>query len=127
MGGIPREARRHEHCVGVDGKVHERALLELEDGLVWFSVLLVLPPSVLNGLRSHLVLQLKRSDGDTVYGERDVKRLLRARREAELAGQAKTILGVTLLKFWIQFVRGLEIGDEERAPVELEAVAQCRQ
>lgn len=56
VGGAAREARCHEHRVGVDGEVHERALFELEDGLARVAVLLVLPPSVLDGLPGHRVL-----------------------------------------------------------------------
>ena len=106
----------HEHGVGVRSEVGQRAALEFEDRLARVAVPLILPASVLGALAGERILQLQRCHRDAVQAQREVERLLGARREMELAGEAQTVGGVAGLELGIQFVRCLEEGDPERAP-----------
>ena len=89
--------------------------------------LLVLPARVLHRLAGERVLQLQRGDRDAVQAERDVERLLRARREVKLPGQPQAVRGVAGLQLRVQLVRRLEERHVQRPPVALEAVAQRRE
>ena len=105
----------------------QRAPLELEERLARVAVLLVLAARVLDRLAGERVLQLQRRDRDAVQAQRDVERLLRARREVKLAGQPEAVRRVARLQLRVQLVRRLEEGHVQRPAVALEAVAQRRE
>jgi hypothetical protein len=127
VGGRAREARSHQHGFGIDGEVHQRAALKFEDRLARIAIVLVLPSRVLDRLSCERILELHGGDGDAIQAERDIERLLRARREVQLPRDAEPVGGVARLQFRIQFVRRLEVSHVQRPPVTLEAMAQRRQ
>ena len=69
MRGRAREARGHEHRVGVHGEMDQRAALELEDGLARVAVLAVLALGIVNRLAGERVLEFRRGDGDVIIRE----------------------------------------------------------
>ena len=68
--------------------------LEREDRLTGVAVLPVLRARVLDRLPGQRVLELHRDDRHPVHAQHHVERLLRARREAQLAGDANPVRGV---------------------------------
>ena len=124
MRRLSGQARGHTYHFGIHRKMHQRTTLEGEDRLARVAVLLVLAHRILYPLAGQRVLQFQRHDGDAVQAQRDVQRLLGARREVELAGQTQTVGGVAGFKLGIQLVRRLEVGGAQGSPVTLEAVPQ---
>jgi hypothetical protein len=104
--------------------MHERPAFELEDYLTRVAVEFILPPRMLNGLSGKRVLELQRGDRDAVQADRDIERLLGARREAKLTGQAQPIRGVALFELGVKLVCCFKEGNLEGAAVALEAMAQ---
>ena len=117
----------HQHRLGVDREVHQRAALELEDRLVGVPVALVLRPGVLDGLSGERVLELERGERDAVEAQGDVEGVLGTRGVAELPREAEPVRGVARLELGVQLVRRPEVGDLKRPPVALEAVPEGRQ
>ena len=114
MRRLSGQARGHTYHFGIHRKMHQRTTLEGEDRLARIAVLLVLAHRILYPLAGQRVLQFQRHDGDAVQAQRDVQRLLGARREVELAGQTQTVGGVAGFKLGIQLVRRLEIRGAQR-------------
>ena len=59
MRGRAREARGHEHRLGVHGEMDQRAALELEDRFARIAVLFVLAHGILNRLAGERVFQFR--------------------------------------------------------------------
>ena len=126
-GGVPGEPRGHPHRFGVRGEVHEGAPLEGKDRRLRVTVLAVLPASVGDRLPGERVLQFHGGDRYAVDAQRHVERLLRPRREAELARDAGAVGGVARLQLLVEPVRGLEERRAQRPAVALEPVPERRQ
>src|SRR5688572_10270362 len=66
MRRAARQPRGHQHRLGINSEVDQRATPEFENRLSRIAVLLVLAPSVLDGLTSKWVLELHRGHRNTV-------------------------------------------------------------
>ena len=125
--GRARQPGGHPHGFGIDGKVNQRAPLELKDGRPRIPVALVLPAGILNGLPRERVLQLQGGDRDAVQAERQIQGLFGIGREAQLPGDAHAVCRVAGVQLRVQLMGRLEVGDAQVAAVALEAVPQGRQ
>jgi hypothetical protein len=91
----------HQYQFSIYREVDKRAPLELEDRFTRVAVLLVLPARIIDRLAREWVLQLYRDHRYTVQAQRDIERLLGARREAKLTGQPQAVCGIAGLEFRI--------------------------
>ena len=107
--------------------MHQRTALEFEDRIARVAVLLVLSASILDPLARQRILQLQSGHGNAVQAQREVQRLLGARREVELTGQSQPIRSIAGFEFRIQLVRRLEVRRMERSSITLEPVSQRRE
>ena len=103
-GGGAGKPGGHEHGLGVDREVDERSALELEDRLARVPVPPVLRARILDGLAGERILELQGGDGNAVQAERHVYGVLRAGREAELAGEPGPVRRVARLELRVERV-----------------------
>ena len=119
---LPAELRRHEHQVGIDREVHQRALLELEDQVVRIAVVLILPDRIPHALPRHGVLEFGSDDRDSVQADGQVERLGAGQLEQKLADDRQPVLRVERSHFRIHPVGRGEVGDLDRLAVTLETM-----
>jgi len=84
--------------------MHQGPPLELEDQLARVAVAFVLPTGIIHGLAGQRILQLDRSDGNTVQAEGDVERPLRTRGVVELPGQPQAVRRIACLQLGVELV-----------------------
>ena len=89
---FPKRRRGHVNQVGIDGEMHQRALLELEEQVVGVTVVLVLPDGVVHVLARHGVLQFGGEDRDAIQTEGEVGRLGARSLEQQLADDGEPVL-----------------------------------
>ena len=79
MRVLAAESGGHVHFVRIDGEVHERPFLELKDGVLGISVVLVLVHCMAPVLRREGILQFCRDNRNTVDAQNqiDFVRMLR--------------------------------------------------
>ena len=123
-GLVPRQPGAHVDLVGVGRKVHQCALLELEQRRARVAVSLVLAYGVAPGLVRAGVLQLNGAHRQAIHRQHHVHGAVITGAAGHLPGHGELVLRVLRQHIGRQAMRRLEVGQPKQLAVELETVAQ---
>ena len=110
--------------VGVNSKMNEAPLPELEYEVLGIPVVPVLVYCITPGLSCHGILEFGGGDGDSVEAENNVNGSAVIAAVLELASDGEAVQGVQPLGLRVHPACRLEVGDPEGSPEALEAMTK---